>query len=150
LIESGDLVRDDFAGVMEKIRIIDKSTYDTVWEAFDEFFKGNYYQFVCVLVLQLEDILRKLLVNIEVESTVLDSNGFREKTLGSILSELKPHLSEPIYYYFSWVMEDYRGMNLRNNIAHGLFKKDNINPLHAVALIHLYCLLFTNIQLVEK
>ncbi|MDO8658423.1 MAG: DUF4209 domain-containing protein [Candidatus Levybacteria bacterium] len=148
----GELVKDkkvsfdDFKKFFSKIEVIDHDTYETVMEGLKSFFDGDHFRASCILAPQLEDFLRQLLAIFGGQTTVPEAGAFREKTLGSVLSELKPTISEPVYYYISWVMQDYRGFNLRNNVAHGFFKKKHGTPLHSTALLHIFCLLIANTQ----
>ncbi len=133
-----------------KLQIIDKDTYETVLEGLDSYFNNDYFHAAYVLTLQLEDFLRQLLAVFGGQTTVAEAGAFREKTLGSILTELKPYVSESVYHYISWVMEEYRGFNLRNNIAHGFFKKKHASPVYSTAILHIFCLLIANTKLSVK
>jgi hypothetical protein len=94
--------------------------------------------------------MRSLLAVFGGQTTIPEDGAFREKTLGSILLELKPTISEPLYYYISWVMQDYRGFNMRNEIAHGFFKKKHGTAIHSTALLHILCLLVANTHIAVK
>lgn len=152
----GELVKDkkvsfeDFKKFFSKIDLVDHDTYETVLEGLKSYFEGDHFRASCILAPQLEDFLRQLLAVFGGQTTVPEAGAFREKTLGSVLSALKPTISEPVYYYISWVMRDYRGFNLRNNVAHGFFKKKNGNPLYSTALLHIFCLIIANTQISVK
>lgn len=147
LIKDKKVTFDDFKKFFSKIEAIDHDTHETVMEGLKSFFDGDHFRASCILAPQLEDFLRQLLAIFGGQTTVPEAGAIREKTLGSVLSGLKPTISEPVYYYISWVMRDYRGFNLRNNVAHGFFKKRNGNPIHSTALLHIFCLLIANTQI---
>jgi hypothetical protein len=138
----------DFKKYFKKLQDIDPETYETVLDGVKDYFKGDYFNAAQTLTLQLEDFLRKLLALLGGQTTVPDSGAFREKTLGSVLLELKPQITDLLYYYISWVMEDYRGFNLRNNIAHGFFKKKFGHPIYATVVLHIFCLLLAHTHVV--
>lgn len=150
LIEEKKVTVDDFKKFFAFLKNIDNDTYETVLEGIDSYFNDDHFRAAYILTLQLEDFLRQLLSVFGGQTTVPEAGAFREKTLGSILSELKPYISDPMYYYISWVMEDYRGFNLRNNIAHGFFKKKNGSPKYSTAVLHIFCLLIANTKISTK
>lgn len=140
----------DFKKFFSKLQAIDNDTYETVLEGLDAYFKDNHFQAAITLTLQLEDFLRQLLEVFGGQTTISKAGAFREKTLRPILMELKPYISELVYRYISWVMEDYRGFNLRNNIAHGFFKKKHASPIYSTAVLHIFCLLIANTTISVK
>ena len=150
LIKDKKVSFDDFKKFFSKIDIIDHDTHETVLEGLRSFFDGDHFRASCILAPQLEDFLRQLLAVFGGQTTIPEAGAFREKTLGSVLSDLKPTISEPVYYYISWVMKDYRGFNLRNNVAHGFFKKKHGTPLYSTALLHIFCLLIANTKMSIK
>lgn len=150
LVKEGKVSLEYFQKFFSKLEIVDKDTYETVLEGLNSYFKGDHFHAAYVLTLQLEDFLRYLLAVFGGQTTVPEAGAFREKTLGSVLTELKPYVSELVYHYISWVMEDYRGFNLRNNIAHGFFKKKHASPIYSTAVLHIFCLLIANTKISVK
>lgn len=150
LIKEGKVSLGDFQKFFSKLEVVDKDTYETVLEGLGSYFKGDHFHAVYVLTLQLEDFLRHLLAVFGGQTTIPEAGAFREKTLGSVLTELKPYISGLVYHYISWVMEDYRGFNLRNNIAHGFFKKKHASPIYSTAVLHIFCLLIANTKISVK
>lgn len=150
LIKENKVLLTDFQKFFAKLEVVDKDTYETVLEGLNSYFKGDHFHAVYVLTLQLEDFLRHLLAVFGGQTTIPEAGAFREKTLGSVLTELKPYVSELVYRYISWVMEDYRGFNLRNNIAHGFFKKKHASPIYSTAVLHIFCLLIANTKISVK
>lgn len=150
LIEEEKVTCADFEDFVKLIEIIDKDTYETVIEGIKAFFAKDYLKATYILTLQLEDFLRRLLEVFGEQTTVVERGGFREKTLGSIITELKPYITEPVYRYIDWIMRDYRGLNLRNNVAHGFLKQKNASVTTVVAVLHIFCLLIANTKLTMK
>lgn len=150
LIQEKKVSIKNFKVYFSKLKEFDNDTHNTVLEGLKSYFKKDYFNATYVLTLQLEDFLRLLLAGFGGQTTVPEYGAFREKTLGSILFELKPYISEPVYRYISFVMEDFRGYNLRNNIAHGFFKKKDESPIYPTAILHIFCLLIANTKIVIK
>jgi len=150
LIKEEKVSLEDFQKFFARLQVVDKDTHETVLEGLDSYFRGDHFHAAYVLTLQLEDFLRYLLAVFGGQTTVPEAGAFREKTLGSVLVELKPYVSELVYHYISWVMEDYRGFNLRNNIAHGFFKKRHSSPIYSTAVLHIFCLLIANTKISVK
>ena len=150
LIKESDLSRDDFKTHFEKLKKLDENTYDSVLDAIDDFFNERYYQSTTVLVLQLEDFLRKVVFSLGNETTVYRNQAFKEQTLKPLLESLNKHVPEPIYRFISWVMEDYRGINLRNNVAHGFYKKQQASPTHSVILLQIFCIILSIVIITKK
>lgn len=150
LIKEKKVSVDDFKKFFSMLKTIDEETYETIIEGLDSYFKGDHFHAAYVLTLQLEDFLRQLLAVFGGETTIPEAGAFREKTLGSVLRDLKQYVSEPVYRYISWVMEDYRGFNLRNDIAHGFFKKKRTHPIYSTAVLHIFCLLIANTKISVK
>ena len=152
LINEKKVTYKDFEDFLNFLDHVDANTKATVLKGVRFYFDGDHLSASYILTLQLEDFLRLLLDLFGEQTTIPEQGGFREKTLGSILTELKPYISEPVYRYIDWVMRDYRGLNLRNNIAHGFFKSANAHPRYSTAVLHIYCLLIatTKISVTEK
>lgn len=150
LIKEGKVSLADFQKFFSMLKVVDVDTHETVMEGLSSYFKGDHLHATYVLTLQLEDFLRRLLAVFGGQTTVPEAGAFREKTLHPVLVELKPYVSELVYRYISWVMEDYRGFNLRNNIAHGFFKKKHASPIYSTAMLHIFCLLIANTKISVK
>lgn len=137
---------DDFKKFFAKLELIDQDTHSTVMEGVELYFEGKHFQAVCILAPQLEDLLRQLLAIFGGQTTTIhkDAHAFTEKNLNRILTELRNTISEELFRYISWVMDDYRGYNLRYMVGHGFFKKKHGSPIYSTALLHIFCLLIAN------
>lgn len=154
LIKEKKVSSDDFKMFLSKLEVIDKDTYETVLVGMDSYFKNDHFHAVYVLVPQLEDLLRQLLSLFGGQTTAqhIQARAFTEKNLNRILIELRPYISEQLFRYISWVMDDYRGYNLRYKIGHGFFKKKHAKSIYSTAVLHIFCLLIadTKISIKEK
>ncbi len=152
LIKEKKLSANDFKKFLSKLEILNNDTYETVWTGVESYFKEDHFQAIYVLTTQLEDLLRRLLNLFGGQTTTqhIQANAFTEKNLNRILIELKPHISEQLYRYISWVMDDYRGYNLRYKVGHGFFKKKHAHAVYSTALLHIFCLLIANTKISVK
>ena len=110
---------------------------------FERYFAGDYVSCLHILVPQLESTLRWMLFKLGISTTVMDKDSVQEKTLGVIIREPKMTelLGEPAIYYLRSVLEDKRGDNLRNDIAHGLISYENCSKNTANIILHIFILL---------
>lgn len=152
LIKEKKVSLDDFKKFFSKLQIVDNDTYATILEGLNSYFKEDYFHAVYILTPQLEDFLRQLLSMLGGQTTTqhIQANAFTEKNLNRILQELRQYIPEQIFRYISWVMDDYRGYNLRYKIGHGFFKKKHANSMYPTAVLHIFCLLIANTKISVK
>lgn len=93
-------------------------------KAINHFAEGDYVTFLHLAVIQIEGILRDMLYNIGGNVTRSVREGrYREKLLNEILAEPKIEeiLTEFDYSLIKYVLANIIGMNIRNELAHGLY-----------------------------
>jgi lysyl-tRNA synthetase class 1 len=105
------------------------------------YFDGDFVKALHVLVPQVEDTLRSMTAKagIPIHKTVSGASGITEvKSMNGILKEerVRSMLTEDIWRYLSVLYIDRRGLNLRNNIAHGLMNPAAFNQLVCDRVIH--------------
>jgi hypothetical protein len=147
LIDGCRLVPDDFAPLLSKIANIDVSLSETIAHGIQRFFDQDYLSALYILTLQLEEYLRKLLFVLGAQTTVYTRSAFQEKTLGSILDELQNYLPTNLHRYIAWALDDYRGLHLRNDVAHGFIKKQDVSPMYVAAVLHIIILLTVHLRI---
>ncbi len=109
------------------------------------FFDGDFIVSAHLLVPQIEAAVRNLLEmfgGAVLEKTRME-NGFKYKTLDKLLrEEIVVHvLGENLAFYIRATLTDTRGLNLRNEICHGLVKDGGIDAVRINKIIHiLLCL----------
>ncbi|MFW0883660.1 DUF4209 domain-containing protein [Candidatus Acidulodesulfobacterium sp. H_13] len=97
-------------------------------------FEQNFLVSTHILIPQVENIIRILLKQIQVKTTILDSNGIEtEKGLGMLLKEerLLDVLGDNLIFEFNILLSNQIGYNIRNNIAHGL-RADNFRSVETI------------------
>lgn len=109
-------------------------------QGLDAYLQQDYMKAIHILVPQIEKTLRRLLPMIGVPSLkpVRDTGIMDAKGLNNILVEQKVRevLSEDIWRYLSVVYVDKRGLNLRNDLAHGLMPEAMFNKGVADRIFH--------------
>lgn len=98
-----------------------------------------------LLIPQIEDIIRNLLESMERPVLKKSRNGssFQLKLLDELLRDesLVKILGSDMCLYFRVLLTDSRGLNIRNNVCHGLLNLDDLDAYKATRVVHvLLCL----------
>ncbi|MFB1083109.1 DUF4209 domain-containing protein [Jeotgalibacillus sp. JSM ZJ347] len=62
-------------------------------------------------------------------------------TLSRVLNILDEYLEEDIMFHLRFVLNEKAGLNLRNELSHGLLSDSNIKESTAVSLLHILLIL---------
>lgn len=105
------------------------------------YFDGDFIKAIHVLVPQVEDTLRSMAAKsgIPVYKTVRGASGITDvKSMNNILEDqrLRNMLTEDLWRYLTVLYIDRRGLNLRNDLAHGLMNTENFNVLICDRVMH--------------
>jgi hypothetical protein len=116
---------------------------DIIRRGFERYVEGDHVSAIHVLVPHLEDCLRRLLGGLGVSTTSFREGKMREKPLDQVLEaeEIKGVLGNRLWHYFEHVLVAETGLNLRNSVAHGILRSDELNEHNANIIVHLYLLL---------
>ncbi len=104
----------------------------------ERYLARDYTSALYVLVPQIEAILRRLLGKIGLPMTNIDQQGVtRELSLGKVLDtpRLKTGLGDDLSFYLEFLFVQQQGLNLRNDIAHGLFPANAAREPIAVLML---------------
>ncbi len=101
----------------------------------------DFVKAIHVIVPQLEDALRNFLGSLEIPTlkSVRNHPGIMDaKSMNDVLgdSRLRQILTEDLWRYLTVVYVDKRGLNLRNDIAHGLVRRAAFNRSTADRVFH--------------
>ncbi|MDP8212947.1 MAG: DUF4209 domain-containing protein, partial [Candidatus Zapsychrus exili] len=127
-----------------KVSIYTPERKDIIKSAIVEYFNKNYLQFIHLSIPQIEEIFKGLIE--KCKGSVLIPNkhgGFHFKTLDALLRDpiIEKVFGEDVSLYFRVVLTDPRGLNIRNDVCHGLMPLENFNAVIANRLLHiLLCL----------
>ncbi len=109
------------------------------------YIEGDYLVSAHLLIPQIEEAVRTILEMFG--GAVLEKNrqseGFKYKTLDKLLREeaIQHVLGDNLSFYLRVILTDPRGLNLRNDVCHGLIKDNGIHRIHINRIIHvLLCL----------
>ncbi len=125
----------------QSLQRLDQDLYDTILEGLALYFDNRRLASSYILTLQLERFIRAYVHQLDHATQELTRYGPMEKPLGRLLPIAARHLPASLYHYLIWVCKDYRGLNLRNTVAHGLLTTANQTEALNAALIHLLSLL---------
>lgn len=143
--------------ILEKITtwsLLYPDNKDVVIHGIKKHFEKDYISSVYILALQFESLLRRALylagVSDTIDTTYSKKGGVQqsERTLGSFLKRsevvkiLGPELS--MHYRFIFTRDtDLLGLNLRNDVAHGIIQPHLLNEVTSTLVLHSILLLTT-------
>jgi hypothetical protein len=125
-------------------KLISSSTYlrdkhkDIINEGLQHYFAKDYIATIHTLIPQIEDILRTI---VEIKGGIVNKpnkiGGYDKKNLDELLrsEEIKTILDDSFLLYIKAVLSHRRGLNLRNEVCHGLL--DSFNDLLSLRLLHI-------------
>jgi hypothetical protein len=140
LIEQRTITIQTFDDFFEPIKEIDTDVHATLVYGSSLYLRHDYLSAIYILTLQLEDLLRLVLLLHNGEVYEQTRNGKEKRPLGRVMRELQQHLPPSVYQYAMWLLKDREGLRLRDTVAHGGFKASNAQPMYAITLIHLLCI----------
>lgn len=136
--------------IMHRIKespIFDINRQEIIRQALLAYESDNYITMCHILVPQIEDAFRTLLDKSgrAVIRPQKDNNnpGFTQRILDDILKDdiISETFGDDFAYYARILLTDQRGMNIRNNLCHGLVEPSFFNGVVADRLLHLLCVL---------
>lgn len=145
LIESHDLTPEKFAEQLSDTPIHSKEDIQFLVSGINSYFAKDYIAMIHILIPYIEATLRNVVKEIGLSTYKPNKkSGYDAILLGDILSieQMKNNvLGEDIHFYFKLVLNDARGLNLRNVVAHGLGTQSMFNLANANILIHILMIL---------
>jgi hypothetical protein len=144
MVQKKGLTKDNLVSTLLKAQPFEKCSRKLLEAGFERYFTNDFAGCLHILVPQLENVFRLMLPELGLSTTVIDDDGsVREKTLGAVLREPRiiEHLGEPALYLIRSFLDDKRGDNLRNDIAHGLISYERCTKNTANTLVYIYILL---------
>ena len=128
---------------LDSFNILDKESIFILERGITYHFNKEYVASIHVLIPQIETILRKLLALKNASYFKEKHNALMVKELGGLLDlpELKGILNENIIRFFKIKYTNTNGINLRNNLSHGLLKIVDFNHSNSFSVIYSLILL---------
>ena len=132
---------DDILDTLCRSPLFIESGRELLQEGLLAYQQGDYIKAIPVLVPQVEQTLRNLLalLRIPTAKTVRGHPGIMDvKNMNDVLSDerAKQALTENLWRYLAVLYVDRRGLNLRNNLAHGLVGAGAFNRNTADLVFH--------------
>lgn len=117
----------------------------------ERLFAGDYISAIHILVPHYEGAFRRFFEYYGYPTTGVSSDGTqKEQTFTEFLkNEFVKVLPEDYLYLVDYVMVGQLGLNLRNNVAHGLIETHVINKMTALIVLYIYFVLF-GFEIVEN
>lgn len=145
LIESHDLTPEKFAEQLSDTPIHFKEDNQFLISGINSYFNKDYIAMIHIIIPYIESTLRNVVKEIGLNTYKPNKkNGYDAILLGDILSidQMKNDvLGEDIHFYLKLILNDARGLNLRNVVAHGLGTRSMFNVVNANILIHILMIL---------
>jgi len=141
--DRGALSTESLLHAIDQSPVFPADKTDIIRRGFERYAEGDHVSAIHVLVPHLEDCLRRLLGGLRGSTTSVRERKMREKPLDQVLEaeEIKGVLGNRLWHYFEHVLVAETGLNLRNSVAHGLLRSDELNEHNANIIVHLYLLL---------
>lgn len=143
---------DDFLSFIKQSPLVGDGEIDILKEGIIAHFAGSYIASVHMLVPQCERLIRNMagLIGVVTTKHKARNNTIQEKNLNDLLSDelFKKVVPENLRLYLLCFLADPRGLNVRNNVAHGLLTSGAFSEQLSGQLI--YCLLLCSILRLEK
>lgn len=142
-IEMGLLTKDNILGFIKKSAIIESERLQLISKALDAYFEGDNVVFIHLIIPQIEQSMRNLLEINRGSVYTFKNNGYPYKTFDTVLREpaVAENLGEDHATYFRLLFTEQKGINLRNEMAHGMMRPEKFTKsLSAIVLHSLLCL----------
>ncbi len=140
------LSEDDITEYLSLSPLFRDDTQEFIKTGIRHYLNGNYIEALHILVPQIEAVIRKLAALLRIPTHKLSPyGGLFYRTLDDLLMDekMKDALGEDLWLNLRVLLTDSRGINLRNNICHGIVKVKGLNQVVADRVVHaLLCLSF--------
>jgi len=134
--------------------LISDNNLKIIEKGVNKYFIEDYISSIHILVPQLEEVIRNMLRRGGIQTTSLKNEKTiitQEKSLNDLLlnEEVKKIFGESLDWYMRIILTERMGLNLRNEVAHGLIKYEQCSFNNLNKIIHIFILL-TRFNLITK
>lgn len=147
LKETKALSIDAIMSRVQKSPIIDSNRHEIIRQALLAYDSGNFITMCHLLIPQIEAAFRTL-IDKRGKAVIRpqknkNNSGFTQRILDDILKDnvITDTFGEDFSFYARIVLTDQRGLNIRNNLCHGLVDPAFFNSVVADRLLHIFCVL---------
>ncbi len=142
---------DDILEFIGNSPFIKETEIDILRQGILAHYNGDYIASVHILTLQCERIIRNIAIAVKVVSTKYKRHDrtTQVRTLYELLADeiFVATVPNDLRLYLQCLLVDKRGLNIRNNVAHGLLTSDCFNEQLSAQII--YCVLLCSILRLE-
>lgn len=139
---------DTFIAHLNNWDFLDDTDMPFIEVGLERYFAEDYVSALHVLVPRIEHMMKSAFEQSGLPSVAVKSKRqIREQTFGDFLrrGDVRQIIGESIWYYFSYSLLDERGLNLRNDVAHGWIQESGCNRV-SVQIVLFAILLVTRIR----
>lgn len=145
---------EDFMKKFNRWELLDNKNVPFIEHGISRFLEKDYLSALHILVPQFESTVRRMFSKVGYSTTsIRKGNTQQEVTFNEFLlrDDVKSALGNDVHKLIQIVMVEQSGLNLRNEIAHGLIELPNINYTKCILIIYLFLILTTyNIEKLIK
>ena len=132
---------DEIVEVLYQCPLFTERRRGLILEGISAYLADDWIKAIHVLIPQMEEVLRNLLAGVEIPTYKPNRNSpgvMDSKNMGEILGDqrIQATLGEDWWRYLSVLYVDRRGLNLRNDFAHGLLGPEVFNFSTADLVFH--------------
>ncbi len=151
LRQTGQISKDSLLSHLQKWEFIDEMDLPFIEKALDHYFHDDHISALHLLTPRIEHMIKSAFEQVGLPPVAVPNEQLiREQTFGEFLrrNEVKKALGENVWYYLNFVLVDEKGLNLRNDIAHGWIGPDQCNRINVQ--IALFCMLLITMLVRNK
>lgn len=146
LKETKALSIDSIMSKVQKSPIINSNRHEIIRQALLAYDSDNFILMCHLLVPQIEAAFRTLIEKsgkAVIRPQKNNNSGFTQRILDDILRDnvITDTFGEDFSFYARIMLTDQRGLNIRNNLCHGLVDPAFFNSVVADRLLHIFCVL---------
>lgn len=144
--ENGDFNTESCIDFLREGQLIDARNIPIIEIGISRYFQNDFVSAIHILAPQFESTLRRLFENAGYPTTSLGSQQVQnEQTFNAFLnrSDVKKGLGENVHQLIKFVMVDKIGLNLRNNIGHGLMPIEAMGKENCSLILYLFLIIST-------
>ena len=144
LIKEREIKAEDFFSFLRGWSMLDDKNAALLEVGIERFFARDYVSALHILVPQLESCVRRMFAKAGYPTTSIKKGITQhEQTFTEFLGrdDVKNELGPNFHKYCRWFLVDQTGLNLRNDIAHGLIRIEKCNETNVQTVLHLLLML---------
>ncbi|HFE6047650.1 TPA: DUF4209 domain-containing protein [Staphylococcus aureus] len=144
LISEFEISTEDFMQKFNKWELLDNKNVPFIEHGISRFLEKDYLSALHILVPQFESTVRRMFSKAGYSTTsIRKGNTQQEVTFNEFLlrDDVKSTLGNDVHKLIQIVMVEQSGLNLRNEIAHGLIELSNINYTKCILVIYIFLIL---------